>query len=203
MKVIKGVAQTILDGFNRHYFMFRRYSDEGKVCFEQADWARAVEASTQRIQGYEERVSETVQYLHKHFPQAGTDYELWPKIKVEFIGILMGHLQAECAETFYNSVACRVLHREYYNSEYIFWRPAISTEHLEGSKPTYRSYYPGTDGLRRCLLEILTSYGLANPFERLRYDLRCLERTLLEHRSPGWKAEANYQIQVLDSLFPQ
>jgi len=113
----------------------------------------------------------------------------------------MGHLQSECAETFYNSVACRVLHREYYNSEYIFWRPAISTEHLEGSKPTYRSYYPGVDGLRRCLLEILTSYGLANPYENLRRDLRYIERSLLEHRPPDWKAEANFQIQVLDSLF--
>lgn len=201
MNVIEGVAQAILDGFNRHYYMFRRYSYEGKVCFERADWARTAEASTERIKGYEERVSETVQYLHKNFSRAAREYELWPKIKTAFIGKLMGHLQSECAETFYNSVACRVLHREYYNSEYIFWRPAISTEHLEGSTPTYRSYYPGRDGLRRCLLEILTSFGLANPYENLRSDLRCLEWALLEHRPPGWKAEANFQIQVLDSLF--
>jgi isocitrate dehydrogenase kinase/phosphatase len=201
MSIINGVAQVILDGFNRHYYLFRKYSYEGKFCFEQADWARTAEASKQRIQGYEERVSETVYYLHKNFPEAGLDYELWPKIKIAFIGALMGHLQSECAETFYNSVACRVLHREYYNSEYIFWRPAISTEHLEGSKPTYRSYYPGVDGLRRCLLEILTSYGLANPYENLRRDVRYIERSLLEHRPPDWKAEANFQIQVLDSLF--
>ena len=201
MSIISSVAQAILDGFNRRYYHFRKYSYEGKSCFEQADWVRTAEASKQRIQGYEERVSETVYYLHKHFPEAGLDYELWPRIKIAFIGILLGHLQSECAETFYNSVACRVLHREYYNSEYIFWRPAISTEHLEGSKPTYRSYYPGVDGLRRCMLEILTSYGLANPYENLRRDVRYVERSLLEQRPPEWKAEANFQIQVLDSLF--
>jgi isocitrate dehydrogenase kinase/phosphatase len=201
MSVIDGVAKAILDGFNRHYTLFRQYSHEGKACFEQANWVRTAEVSKQRIQGYEERVSETVYYLHKHFPEAGLEYELWPKIKIAFIGKLMGHLQAECAETFYNSVACRVLHREYYNSEYIFWRPAISTEHLEGSKPAYRSYYPGQDGLRRCLIEILSSCDLANPYENLRRDVRYLERSLLERRTPGWKAEANYQIQVLDSLF--
>ena len=201
MKVIDGVAQAILDGFNKHYYLFRQYSFEGKVCFEQADWARAAEASKQRIQGYEERVSETVQYLQKLFPRAGKEYELWPHIKTAFIGKLMGHLQSECAETFYNSVACKVLHREYYNSEYIFWRPAISTEYLEGSKPTYRSYYPGVASLRRCLLEILSSYSLANPFQNLRLDLRCLEQALLEHRPPGWKEEANYQVQVLETLF--
>ena len=201
MSIISSVAQAILDGFDRRYYHFRKYSYEGKSCFEQADWVRTAEASKQRIQGYEERVSETVYYLHKHFPEAGLDYELWPRIKIAFIGILLGHRQSECAETFYNSVACRVLHREYYNSEYIFWRPAISTEHLEGSKPTYRSYYPGVDGLRRCMLEILTSYGLANPYENLRRDVRYVERSLLEQRPPEWKAEANFQIQVLESLF--
>ena len=201
MSIISSVAQAILDGFDRHYYHFRKYSYEGKSCFEQADWVRTAEVSKQRIQGYEERVSETVYYLHKHFPEAGLDYELWPRIKIAFIGILLGHRQSECAETFYNSVACRVLHREYYNSEYIFWRPAISTEHLEGSKPTYRSYYPGVDGLRRCTLEILTSHGLANPYEDLRRDVRYIERSLLAQRPPEWKAEANFQIQVLESLF--
>jgi isocitrate dehydrogenase kinase/phosphatase len=201
MPIIDGVAQAILDGFNRHYYLFRKYSYEGKVCFERADWARTHVVSKQRIQGYEQRVKETVEYLQKHFPQARDDYELWPSIKTCYIGKLMDHRQAECAETFYNSVACRVLHREYYNSEYIFWRPAISTQYLEGSKPTYSSHYPGMDGLRRCLLEILTRFGLANPYEDLRRDVRRLEQAVFEGRSAKWKEEANYQIQVLDNLF--
>ena len=201
MSIIDGVAQVILDGFNKHYHLFREFSREGKLCYEQADWARTAKISKQRIQGYEERVSETVYFLHRNFPEAGLEYELWPKIKITFIGKLLGHLQSECAETFYNSVACRVLHREYYNSEYIFWRPAISTENLEGSKPTYRSHYPGVDGMRRCLIEILKSFDLSNPYENLRRDVRYLERSLLERKQPGWKAEANYQIQVLDNLF--
>ena len=71
MSVIDGVAKAILDGFNRHYTLFRQYSLEGKACFEQANWVRTAEVSKQRIQGYEERVSETVYYLHKHFPEAG------------------------------------------------------------------------------------------------------------------------------------
>ena len=116
MSIIDGVAQVILDGFNRHYQLFREYSREGKTCFEHADWVRTAKVSKQRIHGYEERVSETVYYLHRNFPEAGLEYELWPKIKIAFIGKLMGHLQSECAETLYNSVDCRVLHRDYYNS---------------------------------------------------------------------------------------
>jgi len=201
MSVIEDVAQTILDGFDRHYELFRKYGQEGKLCFEEADWVRSAEISKQRILGYQERVNETVDTLHGEHPEVGSNYELWPKIKVAFIGKLMDHLQAECAETFYNSVACRVLHRDYYNSEYIFWRPAISTEHLEGSKPAYRSYYPDRNGLRRCFLEIVTHSGLRNRWEDLRRDVRYLERALLKRRKPAWKAQPNYQIQILDSLF--
>ena len=196
-----GIAQTILDGFDRHYSRFREYSRAGHKCFERAEWQKASDANLERIQGYEHRVQETVQSILENYPEAASDSSSWPRIKISFIGKLMNHWQAECAETFYNSVACRVLHRDYYNSQYIFWRPAISTEHLEGSRPIYRSFYPESDGLRRSLLEILCSFGLNNPFENLRRDLRYLERAVLEGRGRGWKAQPNYQVQVLDSLF--
>ncbi len=196
-----GVAQAILDGFNRHYSLFRQYSREGKECFAAADWTKAAEVSRERIQGYELRVQETVDKIQREFPEVSKNNELWPRIKIVFIGKLMDHLQCECAETFYNSVACRVLHRDYYNSDYIFWRPAISVQYLRGSQPTYRSFYPESDGLRRSLLEILTGFGLPIPFENLRRDVRYLERAMLEQRSTGWKAKPNYQIQVLGSPF--
>jgi isocitrate dehydrogenase kinase/phosphatase len=54
------IAQTILDGFDKHYSRFREFSNEAKSCFENADWARVGEAGKERIQGYETRVSETV-----------------------------------------------------------------------------------------------------------------------------------------------
>jgi isocitrate dehydrogenase kinase/phosphatase len=102
-------------------------------------------------------------------------------------------------------VACRVLHRRYYRNDYIFWRPTINTEHLEGVSKTYRSYYPQAHirnrGLRRCLLEMLTSHGLSNGFQDLRRDVRRLETTLLQSRGKDWKAQPNYQLQMLASLF--
>ncbi len=195
------IAQTILDGFNKHYQMFRQFSDEAMACFEHADWARVSEASKERILGYEERVTETVERLNRHFPGAAEHADWWPEVKAGFIALLMNHLQSECAETFYNSVACRVLHRNYYNNRNIFWRPALSIEHLQGSSPTYRSYYPPTRGLRRSLLQMLTEFGLGNPFQDLRRDVRRLEQTIMSRRPKTWKAHPNHQLQVLTSLF--
>lgn len=195
------VARAILEGFDSHYAAFRQYSQEGKQCFEQANWARTAQASRERTASYEKRVTTAVGIIRGRYPEVERNAEYWPEIKTAYIGLLMNHLQAECAETFYNSVACRVLHRDYYKSKYIFWRPAISTEHLEGSRPTYRSYYPGSDGLRRSLLEILADTDLSTPFENLRRDIRCLEAAMLERRPNNWKEQPNYQIQVLDNLF--
>jgi len=197
----KAIARMILDGFDRHYFLFRRYGYEAKFCFEHADWSRADKGRKERILGYEARVSETVKALDTQFPGAAENALLWPEVKAAYITLLLSHLQAECAETFYNSVVCRVLHRNYYNNENIFWRPAISTEFLHGSSPSYHSYYPRTQGLRRCLLQAVTGFALNNRFQNLRRDIRRLEKAILGHRGKDWKAQPNYQIQVLNTLF--
>ncbi len=197
----QAIARTILDGFEKHYHRFREFSNEAMTCFERADWARVGEATKERILGYETRVTETVEILNKHFPGAAKNARWWPDIKSAYITIVMNHLQSECAETFYNSVACRVLHRDYYNNRNIFWRPALSVEHLHGSSPTYRSYYPPTHGLRRCLLQILTGFNINNSFQNLRRDIRRLEQTIIKHRAKTWKALPSHQIQVLTSLF--
>jgi len=197
----KAVAQTILDGFDRHYFFFRRYGNEAKFCFEHADWSRAARGRKERILGYEARVNETVNALNTRFPAACEDARLWPEVKTAYITLLLNHLQAECAETFYNSVVCRVIYRTYYNNKNIFWRPAISTEHLHGPTPTFNSCYPPTQGLRRCLLKILTGFGLSNRFQDLRRDVRRLEAAIRAHQGKDWKAQPNYQIHVLTTLF--
>ena len=197
----KAIAQTILDGFDKHYFVFRRFGFEAKFCFEHADWTTAGEGRKERILGYEARVSETVKLLNIQFPEASDNAQWWPEVKAAYITLLLNHLQAECAETYYNSVVCRVLHRDYYSNENIFWRPSLSTEHLEGSSPAYRSYYPPGNSLRRCLLQTVTGFGLSNRFQNLRRDIRRLETAIVKHRSKNWKAKPNYQIQVLGSLF--
>lgn len=198
---LKSIAQVILDGFNKHYGLFRGFCQEARVCFEHADWSRSREATRERILSYQTRINETVDGLITSFPHTTNNTELWSDLKSAYLSLLMDHLQPECAETFYNSVACRVLHRDYFNNRYIFWRPGLSTEHLHGSTPTYLSYYPGSTGMRRCLLEIVTSFKLKNSFQNLRADIRNLEKAIKAHRGKNWRSHQNEQIQVYHSLF--
>ncbi len=155
----------------------------------------------ERIQMYDQRVQETVDAVLARFPEAPRDEALWPAIKLAYIGSVHEHKQPECAETFYNSVACQVLHRRHYHNEFIFWRPAVATEHLEGEAPTYRCYYPLKDGLRNTLREIAASFGLASSWEDLPRDLLNVVRALRGHFPRPLRARPSLQIQVHGSLF--
>jgi isocitrate dehydrogenase kinase/phosphatase len=169
--------------------------------YERAAWREMQALARSRIQMYDARVEETVRGLLDRFPEAEVDESLWPSIKVAYIGLLHEHKQPECAETFYNSVACAVLHRRYYNNEFIFWRPAIATEHLEGEAPSFRCFYPLKDGLRSTLRDVATSYALANPWEDLSRDIRNVVRALRQSFPRPARAQPDLQLQVLSSLF--
>jgi isocitrate dehydrogenase kinase/phosphatase len=201
MTLALDIARTIRDGFDKHYRLFRETGAMAKQRFERGDWPAVREASKARIQMYDQRVTEAVDVLRERFPDAVRDESLWPEIKIAYIGLLHEHRQPECAETFYNSVACRVLTRRYYRNEYIFARPAISTEHLDGDEPTYHCYYPMKDGLRSTVLRILMSFGMSAPFQDLDRDVRNIVQAVREQFPGKWKVMPNFQIQVLTSLF--
>jgi isocitrate dehydrogenase kinase/phosphatase len=171
-----------------------------KLLYERADWDAMAKLARERIQMYDRRVEEAVRSLTARFPEAERDESLWPAIKLAYVGLLYDHRQPECAETFYNSVACQVLHRRHYHNEFIFWRPAVATEHLEGDEPAYRSYYPLRRGLRATLAEIAADAGLANPWENLRRDLRSVVHALRAYFPRPKRARPDLQIQVLGSL---
>ena len=201
MELADQIASEILRGFDKHYTLFREVSSAAKDRFERADWAAAREANRKRIHMYDQRVREAVQIVSERFPLATVEDVIWPHVKQAYFQLLYEHKQPECAETFYNSVACRVLDRRYYRNEYIFWRPAISTEYLAGPTLDYRSFYDRGEGLHGTLRDVVLSYQLRGEWQDLERDLRHLERAIAEHFGGPWVSEVDFQIQALSSLF--
>ncbi|HEX4459449.1 MAG TPA: isocitrate dehydrogenase kinase/phosphatase AceK regulatory subunit, partial [Polyangia bacterium] len=177
----RAIARVILDGFDRHYRLFRQVAAHAKERFERADWPGVRETARLRIDMYDARARETVAALGTLFSGHETRAIDWPEVKRQYISLLYEHPQPECAETFYNTVACRVLDRTHYRNEYIFWRPAVSTELIDAEQETYRCYYPEPHKLRTTLTAIIDSFGLQLPFENLARDLRFVVRALRNH----------------------
>ncbi|MFL6719476.1 MAG: bifunctional isocitrate dehydrogenase kinase/phosphatase [Burkholderiaceae bacterium] len=196
------IARTVLDGFDKHYRLFRTTSVAGKQLFEQAEWLALQQSARDRIAFYDRRVQECVQALEDEYDPEDLTDSVWREVKLHYIGLLTNHKQPELAETFFTSVCCHILHRSYFHNDFIFVRPAVSTDYIEPDEatPVYRVYYPGTDGLRYTLKRIITNFQLACPFADLDRDVGLIEERLqaLFGAAP---AEANLQIQVLASLF--
>ncbi|HKT96452.1 MAG TPA: bifunctional isocitrate dehydrogenase kinase/phosphatase [Paraburkholderia sp.] len=198
------VAQTMLEGFNRHYRNFCAAAVRARECFEARDWRSLQQLARERIASYDDRVRECVMALEDEYDAESIDGEVWEQIKLHYIGLLTTHRQPECAETFFNSVCCKILHRSYFNNDFIFVRPAISTEYIENdepaAKPTYRAYYPGKDGLAATLARIVTNFQLDTPFEDLERDVDCVMRAMLDTFGVV-EPKPNFQIHALASLF--
>ena len=126
------IALAMIQGFNKHYTLFRQTCREAKTRFEHGDWLGVHKAVKERIRFYDDRVDECVARLRNEFDAENLDDATWQQVKLLYIGLLLNHKQPELAETFFNSVTTKILHRTYFHSDFIFVRPTISTENLEG-----------------------------------------------------------------------
>src|SRR5205085_1566677 len=89
------IAELLLEGFERHYRLFRETSAQAKRRFEEADWAGAQTAVRDRIRFYDQRVREAVERLRaevllefgwsRPFADLGRDLE-------HVLGALLEHL---------------------------------------------------------------------------------------------------------------
>jgi isocitrate dehydrogenase kinase/phosphatase len=169
------IARVMLEGFDRHYRLFRQASAQAQTRFEQADWHGQQRAQRERIEFYDLRVNEAVSRLRSEFSAETLPQDTWQQAKLHYIGLLTNHHQPELAETFFNSVTSKLLHRSYFRNEFLFVRPAVSTEYIENdepaSKPTYRAYYPTRENLRETLIRIVDNFQLQTAFEDLPRDI--------------------------------
>ncbi|HEU0200491.1 MAG TPA: isocitrate dehydrogenase kinase/phosphatase AceK regulatory subunit, partial [Burkholderiaceae bacterium] len=208
------IARAILEGFNRHYRLFRYVAQQAKSRFENGDWHGMRKAQQDRIDFYDQRVKEAADRIEHDFDLVSlTDEErdaLWQAVKQSYIVQLADHRQPECAETFFNSVCTKLLHRDYFRNTFIFVRPGVSTDHMDSNPPSYRSYYPASEGLRNAIRRVIIDFGLACPWVDVERDIRFVIRAVCEAHRRGeaphaltrpFHVEPDLQIQVLSNLF--
>ncbi|MCY7304614.1 MAG: bifunctional isocitrate dehydrogenase kinase/phosphatase [Rhodoferax sp.] len=198
------IAKAMMDGFNRHYRLFRTESARAKHRFETADWHGQQRAQRERIEFYDLRVRECSTRLGREFKGGEQPMEVWHQVKLHYIGLLVDHHQPDLAETFFNSVTTKILHRSYFQNDFIFVRPAVSTEYIENdepaARPTYSAYYPTHDNMARVLEQIVGDFDLRRPFDNLSRDCGFVDEAI-RVRMGEVKLRANFQVQVLSGLF--
>src|SRR5690606_30149188 len=82
------IAQDLLDGFEKHYKIFRQTSAQAKRRFERADWHGQQRAQRERIEFYDLRVAETTALLENNYQASTLPMEDWHQIKLFYVGLL-------------------------------------------------------------------------------------------------------------------
>ena len=197
------IARVLVEGFDRHYALFRECARAAKRYFEAGNWLAIGHVAGDRIDFYDRRVAETVERIERDFgfgDAGGGDDAYWAQVKQRFIALLVDHRQPECAETFFNTVSSKLLHRTYFHNQCLFVRPAVSTEYLDDGAPSYRCYYPRRHGLRAALIDLVLDLKLASRFDDFRTDLIHVLSAMRRRLPRPFVIDANFQIQVLSSL---
>lgn len=201
----QAIARALLDGFNRHYALFRECARVARRHFDDSNWLAIGHVARDRIDFYDRRVAETVAHIEHEFAPAALPVDdldaLWSAVKLFYITLLIDHPQPECAETFFNTATCKILHRRYFNNRFIFLKPATATAHIECEPPSYRSYYPMQRGLRQALIDIVLDMGFERRFADFRRDIVHLTRALRAALPRPYRLAANHQVQLLSNPF--
>ncbi len=198
------IAKALLEGFDRHYRLFSETNRAAKQRFERADWHGQQRAMRERIEFYDARVQEAKDRLQTEFAIDALPIDVWQQVKMLYTGMLVDHRQPELAETFFNTVTTRILHRSYFHNSFIFVRPAISTSYIEIDETlgptTYRVYYPTRENWRDTWVQLVRDFDLQLPFDDLERDADDVVAELTRCMGPI-QPRTSFQIQVLSNLF--
>lgn len=120
------VATTILSVFLSYHRDWEQITWLARRRFEERDWEGGHRDIARRLNLYEEKISELASQLKE------IDRDHWPGIKTAFAHVTKGHINAEIAQSFFNSLARELFMRpEGVHPEVIFVvAPEIESEHF-------------------------------------------------------------------------
>jgi isocitrate dehydrogenase kinase/phosphatase len=194
------IAQSILTGFERHFSFFEEISSAARQRFELADWNAVRKASAKRINFYDLRVQEAIQRLQANFAIDDLDERLWQQVKQTYASMLKSHSRPELAETFYNSVFCRLFERKYYDNDKIFIESLVDRHALSERYRVYMSFHVAEGGLSGTLWDILSAFYFSLPYEDIKRDCERLARSLIDQAGFD-QLPADLRFDLLESPF--
>ncbi|BBV02628.1 bifunctional isocitrate dehydrogenase kinase/phosphatase [Providencia rettgeri] len=172
------IAQTILQGFDAQYGRFLEITSGAQERFEQADWHAIQHAMKRRIQLYDHHVGLVVAQLQfMGLVQSLTPDKL-AQIKNVYKTLLPDYPRFEIAESFFNSVYCRLFqHRELTQDNLFIFTSQPARRFSVSPRPLAREYFVNNN-LEGLLLTILSGLPLRLKWRNLDLDIHCIINVL-------------------------
>lgn len=195
------IAELILNGFKTHYQLFQQITATAPAAFAKQSWSTLHDINRLRITYYDDRVNETTLHLQSALNSELFSSEKWHSCKQIYKQYLTFHPQAELAETFYNSVFCRLFHHRYFNNDFIFVTTTLANAPALPVEAEYRSYFPVIDGLRPTIRKILHQFDFKAPYVDLERDIRLLVKAFYNQAPDTHHQASQMRFDILQAPF--
>ncbi|NHB88940.1 bifunctional isocitrate dehydrogenase kinase/phosphatase [Photorhabdus tasmaniensis] len=188
------IAQTILQGFDAQYGRFLEVTSGAQQRFEQADWRAVQQAMKKRINLYDHHVGLVVEQLKCIHGAFGYDEEYIAEVKVVYTSLLPDYPRFEIAESFFNSVYCRLFeHRNLTPDKLFIFTSQPARRFRDIPRPLSRDFFP--DGnLASMLRTMLNDLPLRLYWEDLERDIRYITDYLQRTFPVEELLQATFQI---------
>ncbi|WP_315709152.1 bifunctional isocitrate dehydrogenase kinase/phosphatase [Brenneria uluponensis] len=193
------VAQTILQGFDAQYGRFLEVTAGAQQRFERADWLAVQQSMKQRIHLYDHHVGLVVAQLGCITGSQCYDAGFVEQVKQIYTSLLPDYPRFEIAESFFNSVYCRLFnHRELTPDKLFVFSSQPEQRFHEIPRPLAKTFTP-TDGWPVMLKKLLTDLPLRLPWENLDRDIDYIVDALQQDFADDSLSQAS--LQVANELF--
>ncbi|WP_411705236.1 bifunctional isocitrate dehydrogenase kinase/phosphatase [Edaphovirga cremea] len=194
MGLEKLIAQTILQGFDAQYGRFLEVTAGAQQRFEQADWPAIQGAMKQRIHLYDHHVGLVVEQLRCITGPRFYDAGFVSRVKSIYTSLLPDYPRFEIAESFFNSVYCRVFkHRDLTPDKLFVFSSQPERRFHDSSRPLSRRFMSQGD-IATMLRTILKDLPLRLPWENLDRDIHYIIQSLQQSFTPSQLGEAQFEI---------
>ncbi|MBJ3816257.1 bifunctional isocitrate dehydrogenase kinase/phosphatase [Shimwellia pseudoproteus] len=193
------IAQTILQGFDAQYGRFLEVTAGAQQRFEQADWHAVQQAMKKRIHLYDHHVGLVVEQLRCITQGQATDSDFLLRVKAHYTQLLPDYPRFEIAESFFNSVYCRLFdHRALTPARLFIFSSQPARYFQHHSRPLAKAFHPDK-GWAVMLNRMLTDLPLRLPWQDKPRDIGYIIRHLEEALGPAHLARSH--IQLANELF--
>lgn len=193
------IAQTILQGFDAQYGRFLEVTAGAQQRFEQADWHAVQQAMKQRIHLYDHHVGLVVEQLRCITDSQHPDADFLLEVKAHYTQLLPDYPRFEIAESFFNSVYCRLFDHRSLSPERLFIFSSQPERRFRSiPRPLAKAFWPER-GWEALLTKVLSDLPLRLPWQDKARDVRYISAHLLE--AFGMDALNHAHLQVANELF--
>nr|WP_318384268.1 bifunctional isocitrate dehydrogenase kinase/phosphatase [uncultured Enterobacter sp.] len=193
------IAQTILQGFDAQYGRFLEITSGAQQRFEHADWQAVQQAMKSRIHLYDHHVGLVVEQLRCITERHNPDADLLLRVKAHYVQLLPDYPRFEIAESFFNSVYCRLFDHRSLTPERLFIFSSQPARRFRAiPRPLAKDFLPayGWDAL---LNRLLSDLPLRLPWQDKARDVAYVLAHL--HETFGREALEGAHLQVANELF--